>query len=300
MTDQIDWSHYRSFLAVLQRGSLSAAARELGLTQPTIGRHIGSLEGVAGTPLFVRSQQGLVPTATAREMAPYAEAMASSAAALMRAAMSHATEPEGTVRISASEVVGIEVLPPVIADLQRRHQKLAVELSVSDTVEDLSKQEADIAVRMVAPKQEALVSRRIGAVRMGFFARSDYLERHGRPKTSADLAGHQIIGFDKQLVYIRAVLKDRPELAALRFGVRSDSNLAQFAMIRAGAGIGICQIPMGRRHQELEQVLEHSLDFSLELYVVMHESLRTSPRCRVTFDALVAGLGAYVASQREG
>lgn len=296
MTDSLDWSHYRSFLAVLRHGSLSGAARDLGLTQPTLGRHIDALEQAAGTPLFIRSQQGLLPTETAREMQPHAEAMAASAAALARAASGHATAPKGTVRISASEVVGIEVLPPILSELQERYPGLEVELSVSDNVEDLLRQQADIAVRMVAPTQEALISRRVGAIPLGFHAHRSYLERHGEPRTGADLAGHRLIGFDRQLAYVRSILKDRPDLALLDFAFRTDSNLSQLAMIRAGGGIGMCQIPLAARDPDLVELLPGVLDLSLETYVVMHESLKTAPRCRVAFDALVDGLLHYVRS----
>ncbi|MCL6707048.1 LysR family transcriptional regulator [Pseudomonas sp. R2.Fl] len=294
MIEQLDWSHYRSFLAVLRHGSLSAAARDLGLTQPTLGRHIDALEQATGAPLFIRSQQGLLPTETAREMQPHAEAMAASAAALARAASGHATAPKGTVRISASEVIGIEVLPPIIAELQESHPGLQVELSASDNVEDLLRQQADIAVRMVAPTQEALISRRVGAIPLGFHAHRTYLERHGEPRTAADLAGHRLIGYDRQLVYVRSILKDRPDLARLEFAFRADSNLSQLAMIRAGGGIGMCQSPLAARDPDLVEILHGVLDLTLETYVVMHESLKTAPRCRVTFDALVDGLLRYM------
>lgn len=296
MIDRLDWTHYRSLLAVLRHGSLSGAARDLGLSQPTLGRHIDALEQAAGAPLFIRSQQGLLPTETAREMQPHAEAMAASAAALARAASGHAIAPKGTVRISASEVVGIEVLPPIIAELQEHNPGLEVELSVSDNVEDLLRQQADIAVRMVAPAQEALLSRRIGAIPLGFHAHRYYIERHGEPRSAADLAGHRLIGYDRQLAYVRSVLKDRPHLAQMGFTFRADSNLSQLAMIRAGGGIGICQIPLAARDPDLVELLPGVLDISLETYVVMHESLKTAPRCRVTFDALVDGLRRYLRS----
>lgn len=294
MIERLDWSHYRSFLAVLRHGSLSAAARDLGLTQPTLGRHIDALEQAAGASLFIRSQQGLLPTETALEMQPHAEAMAASAAALTRAASGHATTPRGTVRISASEVVGIEVLPPIIAELQENHPGLQVELSVSDDVEDLLRQQADIAVRMVAPTQEALISRRIGAIPLGFHAHRRYLERHGEPKTTAELAVHRLIGYDRQLAYVRTALKNRPDLARLEFAFRADSNLSQLAMIRAGGGIGMCQSPLADRDPDLVEILPGALNLTLETYVVMHESLKTAPRCRVTFDALVDGLLRYM------
>jgi len=292
----LDWDHYRTFLAILQEGSQSGAARALGLTQPTVGRHLDALELAAGKPLFLRSYQGLLPTETALSMRAYAETMAASAAALARAASGDGDSPEGTVRISASEVIGLEVLPPILTRLQQAYPRLAIELSLSDAVEDLLKQQADIAVRMVEPTQEALVNRRIGGIPIGLYAHRSYLERHGTPETLEDLASHRLIGFDHQLAYVREALKKYPAFAALDFQFRTDSNVAQLAMIRAGGGIGMCQKALGARDPELVPLLSDQLDVKLMTFLVMHENLRMVPRCRVAFDALAEGLLSHLAA----
>jgi DNA-binding transcriptional LysR family regulator len=292
-TDQISWDHYRTFLAVLDTGSLSAAARGLGLTQPTAGRHIEALEQAFGGPLFLRGAQGLLPTEKARAMHGHARSMAAMSASLARIASGDMEEVRGTVRISASEVIAIEALPKILADLQEHHPGLEIELSASDTVEDLLNQEADIAVRMTTPRQSALLSRRIGVLPMDLYAHRAYLERHGTPASLADLSRHRMIGFDRQLAYIREILRDKPHLADLHFQFRADSNLAQLAAIRAGVGIGICQVALGRADPNLVEVLPGQLDLGLETFVVMHESLKTTPRYRTVFDALVAGLFAF-------
>lgn len=287
------WDLYRSFLAVLQQGSLSAAARELGLTQPTIGRHIDALEQAIGAELFTRSQTGLLPTDAATDLRPYAETLAATAAALLRSASGRRGEVSGTVRISASEVIGVEVLPPILAKLQDSYPGLTIELSVSDALEDLLQRQADIAVRMAEPSQAALVVRRIGDIPLGFFAHRRYLERHGRPLALADLSQHRLVGFDRESAYIRTMMRRFPIVDPERFTFKADSSLAQLAAIRAGLGIGLCQHPLGRASSDLEHLLP---DISLPLgtWVAMHENLRTSPRCRVTFDALVAGLLGYM------
>lgn len=267
--------------------------RALGLTQPTIARHLDVLEAAAGKPLFLRSHQGLLPTETALSMRSYAETMAASAAALARAASGDSESPEGTVRISASEVIGLEVLPPILSELQERYPGLAIELSPSDAVEDLLKQQADIAVRMVEPTQGALVSRRIGGIPTGMFAHRRYLERHGTPATFEDLSAHRLIGFDRQLPYVREAFKAYPVLAQLHFDFRSDSNVAQLAMIRAGGGIGMCQIPLAARDPDLVRLMADQIEPHLMTYLVMHENLRMVPRCRVVFDALAEALIAY-------
>jgi DNA-binding transcriptional LysR family regulator len=289
----LDWDHYRTFLAILREGSQSGAARALGLTQPTVGRHLDALERAAGKPLFLRSYQGLMPTETAVSMRSYAETMAASAAALARAASSDGESPEGTVRISASEVIGLEVLPSILARLQQRFPLLSIELSLSDALEDLLKQQADIAVRMVEPTQAALVSRKIGGIPIGMFAHRRYLDRHGWPQTLDDLSGHRLIGFDRQLAYIREALKSYPAMAELRFDFRSDSNAAQLAMIRAGGGIGMCQTGLAARDPDLVQLFAGQFDLQLKTFLVMHENMKTVPRCRVAFDALADGLLAY-------
>ena len=166
-----EWDHYRTFLAVVVTGSLSGAARSLGLTQPTVGaRHIETLEAALGTPLFTRSPGGLRPTEAALALRPHAEAMAHAAEALVRTASGEADAARGVIRLTASDVVGAEVLPPILTDFREDHPRIAVELVLSNRSEDLLRGEADIAVRMVRPTQEALLAWRIGQVRLGLFA----------------------------------------------------------------------------------------------------------------------------------
>ncbi|NLS19566.1 LysR family transcriptional regulator [Rhizobium sp. P40RR-XXII] len=287
------WDFYRTFLAVLEHGSLSAAARELGLTQPTVGRHVDALEQWVGAELFTRSQQGLLPTDAALVLKPYAETLASTTSALLRAASGSKDKISGTVRISASEVIGAEVLPPILAKLQARYSDLIVELSASDTVEDLLQREADIAVRMVAPAQGALLARHIGIISLGLFAHRSYIERHGKPTTIEELHQHRLIGFDRQTAYIRMMQKRYPMLEGATFSFRSDHSIALHNALRAGIGIGFLQIPLASRDPNLVQLLP-KIEVQIDTWIVMHENLKTSPRCRVTFDALVTGLLDYI------
>ncbi|WP_176085492.1 LysR family transcriptional regulator [Martelella sp. HB161492] len=290
----LSWDHYRTLLAVLEKGSLSAAARELALTQPTIGRHIAALEAAAGQPLFTRSQQGLQPTEVALSMRPLAKAMAATASALGRAASQTAGQVSGTVRISVSEVIGVEVLPAVLEPLLEAHPALEIELSISDSVEDLLLRKADIALRMVEPRQDALRMRLAGRIGIGCFAHRRYLQRHGIPQTFDDLARHTVIGFDRELSYVRDSMRAFPDLALPHFRIRTDSNLAQLAAIRAGLGIGLSQLQLGRREADLVEVLEGAIPLSLPVYITMHEDLGRSPHCRAAFDALYLGMRAYV------
>src|SRR6516225_9614787 len=170
MAARISWELYRSFLAVLTEGSLSGAARALDIAQPTVGRHVAALERSLGTPLFTRSQTGLLPMEAALSLRIYAEAMSNSVAALERAATSHGSGVRGVVRVTASEVIGVEVLPPIITRLRERHRDLQVELVLSNRMQDLLQREADIAVRMARPEQALLIARRIGQIDVGLHA----------------------------------------------------------------------------------------------------------------------------------
>lgn len=296
MADDIGWELYRTFLAVLREGSLSGAARALGITQPTAGRHVEALERALKVSLFTRSQIGLQPTDVALALQSHAEAMQSTAASLKRAASGYAGADgagvQGVVRVSASEVVGVEVLPPVIAALRERHPRLIVELVLSNRVQDLLRREVDIAVRMVRPRQTQLVARRVGVIDVGLHARRDYLDRHGTPRSMAALAEHAVIGYDQPNAFIRDVSRTLPGFRHALFSMRADSDLAQLALIRAGAGIGGCHVAIARRHG-LVRVLSKAFALPLETWVTMHEDLRASPRCRVTFDALADALEQY-------
>jgi DNA-binding transcriptional LysR family regulator len=294
MADAAVWSHYRSLVAAIDEGSLSAAARRLGLTQPTLGRHIEALETALGLALFTRSGAGLTPTRAALALAPHARAMAAAAETLLRTAAGEADEEAGVVRVTASEVIGAEVLPAILAGFRRHHPRIAIELSLSNTAEDLLRRDADIAVRMVRPTQAALLARRIGAVRVGFFARGDYLDRAGMPESLEDLRNHTLIGPDREPILPSALAGVNFPVAPELFSLRTDSDAAQIAALRAGFGIGACQLPIAARESALIPVLPNRFGFDLDIWVVMHEDLRADRRAKALFDALAAGLAAYL------
>lgn len=294
MDNAIGWELYRSFLAVLEEGSLSAAARALALTQPTVGRHVAALEKALGVPLFVRSQTGLLPTDAALALRGHAQAMGSIAASLLRAAGRHGEAVQGTVRISASEVIGAEVLPPVLARLRRAHPQLRLELVLSNRVQDLLHREADVAVRMTRPEQDLLVARRIGAVALGLYADQDYLARHGTPQGLDELTQHALVGFDAETPFLRAARAALPLWRREAFALRADSDLAQLALIRAGCGIGFFQVPLARRTPHLLPVLPQQVRLGLETWITMHQDLRGSAACAAVFAALVEAMTAHV------
>jgi DNA-binding transcriptional LysR family regulator len=294
-----EWSHYRAFLAVLRDGSLSGAARELGLTQPTLGRQITELERQLGTALFVRSQRGLVPTDAARDIAPHAEIMASAAGSMMRAASGGTSDAAGVVRITASDVIGAEVLPPLLAEFRRSNPGVAVELVLSNQVEDLLRGDADIAVRMMRPTQQALVARRIGEVRLGLYAHRTYLKHSPAPNSLAALASdHALIGFDRETPFLRKMITGLP-ITRNHFALRTDSDLAHLAAVRAGFGIGFLQHGIARRDPKLVAILPDELSLPMDMWLVLHEDLRASRRLRLMMDHLAKGLGEYVALSKQ-
>ena len=295
MSGAIEWELYRSLLGVLREGSLSGAARALGIAQPTVGRHVAALEAALGLALFTRSQTGLIPTEAALALRGHAQAMESTAAALERVAASYGDGVRGVVRVTASEVIGIEVLPAVVAALRARHPDLKVELVLSNSVQDLLQREADVAVRMTAPRQDQLVARRVGAIELSLHASAAYLQRHGTPATLDELGGHTLIGYDRPPPFARAALRRWPWFGREHIALRTDSEVAQLALIRTGAGIGICQAALARRTPGLVRLLPEAFALPLDTWVTMHEDLRDSPRCRVTFDALAEALGAHAA-----
>ena len=290
MNREADWQLYRTFLAVAREGSLSAAARRLGLAQPTVARHIEGLEAAVGGDLFVRSQRGLIPTDLARNVLPYAETLAATAAALQRAASAATDQVAGTVRVSASEVIGVEWLPKILADLRRRHPGLAIELIASNSVDDLQRRDADIAVRNVEPLQQSLVARRLPPIELGLFAHRDYLDARGVPQSLEELEAHDVIGFDRLSPALYPLVERFPVLHRSMFALRVDSDVAQLAAIRAGFGIGMCQVPVARRDPLLVRLLSEAVSIDMGMWIVMPEELKTSARCRAVFDALVAGL----------
>ncbi len=290
------WELYRSFLAVMREGSLSAAARSLGMTQPSLGRHMRELETALGAVLFARSPQGLTPTELARELVPHAEAMASASAALQRTASAGKDDIRGAVRVSASEVIGAEVLPPILTDFRQRHPGIVIELVLSNQSTDLLRRDADIAVRMVRPTQDALVARHLGQIELGLFAHRRYLEAHGRPAALGDLPSHALIGFDTEMPYMRRMRPEGLPYARELFAWRTDSDLAATAALRAGFGLGFMQAPLARRDPQLVRLLAEEVSIPMDTWVVMHEDLRQSVRVRRLFDHLADALLDYVRS----
>ncbi len=294
-TIEPSWDLYGAFLAVMQHRSLSGASRALGVAQPTVRRQIESLEEQLGVALFTRSPNGLLPTELAKATVPHAEAISASARAFVRAASAPADVEAGTVRLTASDIVGAEVLPAILTKLSIRQPEIRVELVLDDRNHDLLRREADVAVRMVAPTQKGLVQRRAGTIELGLFASEAYVARRGVPEKVSALREHALIGFDRSRAMLEAFARSGLDVSARDFALRTDSTIAQLAAVRAGFGIGVAQRPLSRAPVPLVRVLPR-VRFELEVWVVTHEDLKSVARVRAVTDHLARELGVYARS----
>lgn len=295
MSNQISWDDQRLFLAILEEGSLSAAARRLALSQPTVRVRLERLEQSLGTVLFTRSANGLTPTSEALALHGPARAMEMASEQFVRQASAPLDEVGGTVRLSVPEFMGVEIVPAILAELRETHPAVRIELSLSNAPADLLEQEADLAVRTFAPKQEALIARKVAAIPLGFFASPAYLARRGTPLDLSELTMHDLIGSDRDPSDLALTRKLAPDLPQSAWVLRTDSHPAQIAAARAGVGICVIQVPLGLKDPRLQHVLPGFTVTTLDTWVVTHENLRDVPRVRAVFDALVS---AYTTRMR--
>lgn len=290
-----DWGLIRSFLAVAQHGSLSAAARELGVSQPTLSRDIQALEAAAALNLFRRTTQGLQLTDTGQTLVDAASQMNAAAEQFARQTIGLSAELTGDVRLSVNEVVGCYLLPPALAALREQHPGVNIEIVVSNSVSSLSKREADIALRMFRPTQPDLVARRLPAIELGFFAHREYLTRHGTPESFDDCRDHTLIGFDAQTEFIDEAARHGYSLVRDNFALRTDHLLLQIHLIRAGAGIGVTHVDLAAKWQDVVRILQDVPLPALEFWIVCHRDVQHSSRIRATMQFLATWFeaGAY-------
>src|SRR5580693_8108865 len=237
-----------------------------------------------------------MPTAAAHELRTHAEDMAAAAAAFVRTGSGNPEETAGVVRLAAADVVGVEVLPPILSEFRHRHPNTVIELTVSNQMADLLRRDADIAVRMVRPKQKALLAKRAGKIVLGFYAHRRYLERYGYPERLEDLVHHTLIGFDR--VAPAADFLEAVPIPVTRelFAFRCDNDLALLAALRAGFGVGICHTGIARRDPDLLPLLGKQFKVELEIWIVMHNELKRISRMRLMFDHLALNLARYAAA----
>ena len=286
----VSWDDQRIFLAVLEAASLSGAARQLGLTHPTVRARIGNLERALGTVLFTRSVNGLVPTEVAATLGDAVRKMAMASDLFVRQATAGKGEIAGVVRLSVSDLIGTEILPPMLVTLREKHPALRIELALSNDQVNVLDHEVDVAIRNAVPRQEALVARRVVQVPIGLYASLDYVARYGVPTNQDELAEHALIGPDRSIYDLRIADRLGPKLHR-SFVLRTDSHPAQIAAARAGLGITACQVLLGEADARLVRVLSSFELGRLDVWLVTHENLANAPAIRAVIDHLA---GAFV------
>lgn len=291
----MDWNHIKALLAVLDAGSLSAAARQLGLAQPTLGRQITALERSLGVTLFERTGRTLLPTEAARQLGAHAREMGQAAGRLMLAATAQSEAIEGQVRVAASDAVAAHVLPPVLRHLRQVAPGITVDVVASNSISDLARREADIAIRHVRPTEPELIGRRMPDDHAGLFATGAYLESIGRPQTGAELAERaEFIGFldfggeANRLLAAELTARGVP-LTATQFA-RSTEGAVAWEWVRRGLGVGVMQLAVAAATPDVEPVLPELVQIPLPVWLVTHREVRTSRRIRLVFDVLAEAL----------
>lgn len=290
----LDWSLIQSFLAVAETGSLSGAARRLGASQPTLGRHIRTLEETLKVELFQRHARGFELTALGQEMLTHARQMEAAMAGLSLVAAGGETRLEGDVRIATSVFMAHHVMPAIIADIRRAEPDIQIDLVPSDSSENLLFREADIAVRMYRPEQLDMVTKHLGDIRLGMFASRAYLDRKGYPRDADDLRHHDVVGYDSNDDIIREMRAMGIPASRDWFAVRCDNQSAYWELVRAGCGLGFCQANVARNDPEMVEV---PLDFPLPVlpvWLTAHEALRHTPRIARVWELLNQGLRPFV------
>lgn len=290
--EDLDWTLMRSILAVADTGSLSAAARHLGLSQPSLSRHIARAEGLAGGSLFLRQPRGLVPTPLGQALLPHARAMADAAARASLALAGRDMGTGGTVRVTASCVTSAHLLPPMLAHLHGLAPGIQIELVPSDQPENLLYREADIAVRMFRPAEDDLITAHVADLPLGLYASKSYVAARGMPVGLTALGQHDFLGFDRSDLMLRMTAALGITFHRNDFWLRCDDQLVHWQMVKAGLGIGGMQRIIGDADPMVTRVLPDLALPALPVWLTAHAALREVPRIRLVFDHLKAAFRA--------
>lgn len=290
--ETLDWSLVPSLLAVADHGSLSAAARATGHSQPTLGRHVAMAEARLGLPLFARTPRGLVPTEALQAMLPAARAMAQASHAMHLAAAGREAQIKGTVRLTASRIVAAHVLPPLLADLRAAEPEIEIELLPSDRQENLLQREADLALRMVRPVQPDLIARHLVDLPMALYAAPSLLDRFGMPQTPEEVLALPMVGMDRDDLILRLMAQLGISRRREDFATRCDDQLVYWQLVRAGLGIGGMQRVVGDADPSVRRLPAVVALPPLPVWIVAPPGLRGTPRLARVWDFLVARLVA--------
>jgi len=290
---KFDWNRARAFLVTAEEGSLSAAARALDMTQPTVGRQVSALEAELGVSLFERTNSGLVLTQSGADLMAQVKAMADAATNLSRMASGHAETVEGIVCISATEMIAAFVLPPIIEKLRKQWPKIEIEIIASSDTSDLSRREADIAIRNYRPTQQELIVKRVKNTSGHLYASKRYIQNLKHRQSPKDLNKAVFLGTDRSNRIISYLNKFGFQLSSSNFPVIVANHFVQWEMVKHGIGIGFMTTDIGDAEFLVEKVLPTFSAFETETWLVAHRELKTSGKLRVVFDCLAAELGEW-------
>ena len=266
----------------------------MGVSQPTLGRQIRQLELELQQQLFRRQPKGLELTENGMALLEPARAMGGAMTRFELTAAGSQSGLEGSVRITASELVSLHFLPGIIAGLRETAPGITIDLVPTDSTENLLFREADIAVRMYRPEQLELVARHLGDIRLGMYAARSYLQKAGRPGNAKELLDHQLVGYDKNEEIINGMIERGWKATRDWFGVRCDKHSVYWALVHAGCGIGFGQCEIADNDPEIEEI-KLDLDLPvLPVWLATHQALRHSPRIACVWDALVDGLRPHL------
>ena len=288
--DNLDWNQLKAFLQTAQTGTLSAAARKLALTQPTLSRQVAAIEQQMGVTLFERVGKAMVLTPTGLDLLEHARAMGAAAEALGLAASGRSQAVGGVVSVSASDAVAACLLPPIVQRLRTQEPGIAVEVIASNALSDLLRREADIAVRHVKPEQPDLIARLVREAQASFYASQDWVQAHGHPRGAAEAAALPFVGIDRNGQYLQYLRQHGLPVSEHNFSCYCEHTVAHWALVRQGMGIGAMMDEIARETPGIVRVLDDVAPVRFPVWLVSHRELRTSRRIRVVFEALAEGL----------
>lgn len=293
---KLDWSLFRSFLAVIDAGSLLGASKRLGTYQPTLSRQIYELEVQLGVALFERTGRGLVPTAAGLSIVDSARQMASAAQNVVSGLMASSSEEHGTVRISASEVVGNYLVPGSISELRTIFPNIEIDLVVTNQLSNLLRREADIALRMARPSQASVIAKKVADIPIGAYAAKAYVARRGTPSKLADLVKHDLLGMDTDESLIQGLNSIGIHVNRGSFVIRTDNQITYSKLIEEGCGIGFIPRFVADKLVNLQVLLPKATGVSIPLWLVVHREIKGNPIIRSVFDHLAESLPRHLRS----
>lgn len=289
---KFDWNQLHAFLETADTGSLSAAARKLGLTQPTLSRQVAAIEASLGVTLFERVGKAMALTAAGLDLLEHARAMGAAAESLTLAATGRSQAVEGVVTVSASDIVATCLLPPLVRAMRQKAPGIAIEVIASNALSDLRRREADIAIRNLKPEQPDLIARFIREATAHFYAAEDWVHANGHPRSAADAASCAFVGSDRSGRYLAYLRQHGLPVAESNFSCYVDHTTTHWALVQQGLGIGAMMDEIACATPGMVRVLDDVPPVRFPIWLVTHRELRTSRRIRVVFDWLAEGLSA--------